>query len=405
MDHPGLVFEADVKKSSKRPPPAESTKTRSLGPTKVASPSGAHMRSAGPQPLDNRAVISRPLPGKGGIQVTIIFPTLETTLYNVDIDEAATREEILTLMSQKTKLPIIHDDFVEMAPLDWFTKKQLMIRYQYPRPSLDAIDTVSKQAFLDGFDPTYPVLIETDGACSGNPGPGGWGAIICQGQVAIELHGPDPVTSNNEMELRAIDEALKFLPEDFKGYIVIESDSENCIHTMRGRGQRWKKDNYVNLRGNKVKNEKLEDSIITRIESLTVEYRKIKGHNNDPWNDRADALAVMGRNEAASWPQYSFDVILPDKASIPFMTRAVPPKTTRTELFESFAHETHRRLPPSHEFQCYNSKAELRTGDWISGHYSFVHNSQPAPVVSLGQSIGQSHLEFSVGKESDLFQR
>jgi ribonuclease HI len=236
------------------------------------------------------------LPGKGGIQLTVIFPTYNSTLYNVEIGEGATHEEILAIMSEKTKLPPIHEDFVEMGPADWFAKKRITIQYKNDRPLLNEVDIVSRQTFLDSFDPTYPVLIETDGACSGNPGPGGWAVIICQGRTAHEMHGPDPVTSNNEMELRAIDEALKFLPEDFKGYIVIESDSENCIHTMRGRGQRWKKDNYVNLRGNKVKNERFVDSIITRIESLTVEYRKIEAHKGDPWNERADALAVMSRN-------------------------------------------------------------------------------------------------------------
>jgi hypothetical protein len=192
------------------------------------------------------------------------------------------------------------------------------------------------------------------------------------------------------MELRAIDEALKFLPEDFKGYVVIESDSKGCLDTMKGRGQRWKKDNYVNLSGNKVKNEKFVDSIIGRLESLTVEYRKVDGHSGDPWNDRADALAVMGRNEAASWPQCSFDVIMPNKASIPFITRAIPPKTTRAELFEAFSHETHMRLPPPHEFQCYDSKAELRQGDWISGRHSLVHNSQPPPVVGAQPNPAQA---------------
>jgi hypothetical protein len=131
------------------------------------------MRSVGPQPLDHRAAISRPLPGKGGIQITVIFPTFGSTLYNVDVPEASTRYEVMAIVSQKTKLPILHDDFFAMAPLDWFEKKRLTIQYQYPRPSLDALDSVSRQAFLDGFDPTYPVLIETDGACSGNPGPGG----------------------------------------------------------------------------------------------------------------------------------------------------------------------------------------------------------------------------------------
>jgi hypothetical protein len=180
IDQPGLVFEADVKKSQKKSPPSETTKTRSLGKTKVASPSVAHIRSAGPQPLDNRAPISKPAKGGKGIQLVLLFPTLSTTLCNMEIPESATREEIMTLISQKTKLPILHDDFLEMAPLDWFAKKMLTVRYQFPQKDLSAIDTVSREAFLDGFDPTWPVFIETDGACSGNPGPGGWGAIVCQ---------------------------------------------------------------------------------------------------------------------------------------------------------------------------------------------------------------------------------
>jgi ribonuclease HI len=266
-----------------------------------------------------------------------------------------------------------------MAPLDWFARKTLMVRYQFPRREITALDTVSRDTFLMGFDPTSPVFIETDGACAGNPGPGGWGAIVSQGDVAVELHGPDPDITNNEMELRAIDEALKFLPEDFKGYVVIETDSKGYMDTMMGRGKRWQRDNYVNLRGNKVKNAGFVDSIIRRLETLTVEYRKVEGHSGDPWNDRADALAVMGRNEAASWPQCSFDVIMPNKASIPFRTRSIPQKSARAALFEASSHETHLRLLPSTEFQVYDSKAELRTGDWISGHYNFVHNSQPAP--------------------------
>jgi ribonuclease HI len=321
------------------------------------------------------------MPGKSGIQVTSTFPTIERTLYNVELEEAATREEIMALICQKTKLPPIHDDYVEMAPLDWFTRKVLLVRYQFPRRDLTALGIVSRDTFLLGFDPTSPVFIETDGTCAGNPGPGGWGAILNQGDVAVEIHGPDPDTTNNEMELRAIDEALKLLPVDFKGYVVIESDSDGCLKTMMGRGQRWQRDNYVNLKGNRVKNAGFVDNIIERLKTLTPEYRKVKGHNGDQWNDRADKLAVMGRDEAASWPRCSFDVIMPDRASIPFHTRSIPPKSTRAALFEAFSHETHRKLPPATEFQVYDSKAELRTGDWISGHYKLVHNSQPAPSV------------------------
>jgi ribonuclease HI len=389
MDQPGLVFEADVEKSKKAIPP-DSTRTRSMGKTKVASPSVAHMRSAGPQPLDHRAPISRPIPGKGGIQVTVLLPALSSTIYNVEIPETATREEILTIVCQKVNMPVIHEEYVEIGPLEWFTRKMLTIKYDYPRPTLSALDIVSRETFLAQFDPSRPVFIETDGACSGNPGVGGWGAIICQKQVAVELHGPDPHTSNNEMELQAIDEALKLLPADFSGYVVIESDSEGCIDTMRTRGQRWKRDNYVNLRGCKVKNQKFVDSIITRLETLKVDYRKVKGHNNDTWNDRADALAVMGRNEAAAWPQCSFDVVMPNKATIPFATRSIPPKTTRVELFEAFSHETHARLPPSQEFECYDSKRELFHGDWVSGRYTYVHNSQPPPSVGAQPNPAQA---------------
>jgi hypothetical protein len=167
---------------------------------KFAPPSVGHTRSAGPQPLDHRASISRPLPGKKGIQITLLFPTLETTLDNIDVPESATREEIMRLVSQRTKLPILHDDCFAMAPLDWFVHKRITIQYQFPRRDLTALDIISKETFLMGFDPTQPVFIETDGACAGNPGPGGWGTIVSQGDVAVEMHGPDPDTMNNEME-------------------------------------------------------------------------------------------------------------------------------------------------------------------------------------------------------------
>jgi ribonuclease HI len=78
--------------------------------------------------------------------------------------------------------------------------------------------------FTARFDPTIPIFIETDGACSGNPGPGGWGCIVCQGLHAIEAFGLNPSPSNNEMELQAIAEALDLIP-DTAYYVVIESDS------------------------------------------------------------------------------------------------------------------------------------------------------------------------------------
>jgi hypothetical protein len=85
IDQPGLVFEADVKKQQKRPEPKDTTKTRSLGKMQIASPSVAHMRSAGPQPLDHRTPVRRPVPGKGGITLIYIFPEKSSTIHNVQL--------------------------------------------------------------------------------------------------------------------------------------------------------------------------------------------------------------------------------------------------------------------------------------------------------------------------------
>jgi ribonuclease HI len=178
-----------------------------------------------------------------------------------------------------------------------------------------------------------PIYIETDGACSGNPGPGGWGCIVRQGGHAIEADGPNPDTTNNEMELQAIAEALDFLPRDVPCYVIIESDSEGCVNVEIGAGMRWKMDNYVNLKGNKVKNKEFIDRTTKRLQPLHTTFKKIKGHDGDQWNDMADDLAAMGRNEAASWPKCSFDVFLPNGVKIPFRTRSVRPFWTIGELF------------------------------------------------------------------------
>jgi ribonuclease HI len=325
MDLPGLVYEADVKKSQKRAIPPDSTRTRSLGKIQIASPSVVHMRSAGPQPLDSRAPIQRPIPGKGGITLTYLFLGSSGTLYNVPLQESATRDEMMAALCAKTKLPPLDDDYFEAAPEDWFAKKRLTIKYQFPRRDLSALMPTEPGLFLSDFNPSLPVWIETDGACSGNPGPGGWGAIISQGEVKVELHGPDANTTNNEMELQALAEALDFLPEDFQGYVVIETDSENCVKTMSGLGRRWQIDNYVNLKGNRTKNKAFIDRIVNRLQTLHAEYLHIDAHKGDPWNERADELARIGRDEVSSWPQCSFDVVLANAVKIPFRTRSVPP--------------------------------------------------------------------------------
>jgi hypothetical protein len=144
---------------------------------------------------------------------------------------------IVAVMVRQLKITPISPDYLEFAPDDWFIRKHLSVRFTVDRPDLTTVSVIYPEQFTREFDPTIPVFIETDGACSGNPGPGGWGAIIHQNGKAIEAFGPNPRTSNNEMELQAIAEALDFLPKDVACYVVIESDSEGCLHTMMVAGE------------------------------------------------------------------------------------------------------------------------------------------------------------------------
>jgi ribonuclease HI len=140
---------------------------------------------------------------------------------------------------------------------------------------LTKLDRVTYDQFRAGLDLTKPLFIETDGACSGNPGPGGWGFIMAQGSMKIEAYGAEGSTSNNEMELRAIDEALGFLG-NVRGYAVIESDSQGCLDMMMGKSQIWEAGNWIKLNGSRVKNQSLVSSISTKLRSFNVQFRKVK---------------------------------------------------------------------------------------------------------------------------------
>jgi ribonuclease HI len=91
---------------------------------------------------------------------------------------------------------------------------------------------------------------------------------------------------------------------------------------MTGRGDQWKADNYIRLNGEAVKNAELVRNITTKLKSINVQFRKVKSHNNDQWNDAADALAVQGRNDAINWPKCSFEVIIPNR-TVAFRERAM----------------------------------------------------------------------------------
>ncbi|MCH8181012.1 MAG: ribonuclease HI [Proteobacteria bacterium] len=140
------------------------------------------------------------------------------------------------------------------------------------------------------------VTIYTDGACKGNPGPGGWGAWLSSGGHDKELFGGEAGTTNNRMELTAPIEALASLKRSCD--VVIYLDSEYVRKGITEWISGWKRRGWKTADGKPVKNVELW----TRLEGLThqhqVEWHWVKGHAGDPGNERADALANRGAAEA-----------------------------------------------------------------------------------------------------------
>jgi len=134
------------------------------------------------------------------------------------------------------------------------------------------------------------VEIYTDGACSGNPGPGGYGAILFYGEHQKEISGGEKATTNNRMEIQAVIEALKLLKEPCKA--TIYSDSAyvvNCFQQNWLKG--WLRNGWKNSKGQPVENQDLWQSLWALMQKHTVAYIKVKGHSDNKWNNRCDELA------------------------------------------------------------------------------------------------------------------
>jgi len=136
------------------------------------------------------------------------------------------------------------------------------------------------------------VTIFTDGACSGNPGPGGWGAILVSGNALRELSGGEAATTNNRMELTAAVEALSALkrPSD----VTLHTDSKYVMDGITGWIHAWKRNGWRTAAKKPVKNEELWRALDSALSRHRVEWRWVKGHAGDPLNERADALARAG---------------------------------------------------------------------------------------------------------------
>ncbi len=135
------------------------------------------------------------------------------------------------------------------------------------------------------------VTIYTDGACSGNPGPGGWGAILKYGAHEKELSGSEPSTTNNRMELMGVISALEALKEPCA--VDLYSDSKYVVDGItKNWAKKWRANNWIKGDKTPAKNPELWGRLLGLLEKHEVVFHWVKGHANNPYNNRCDEMAV-----------------------------------------------------------------------------------------------------------------
>ena len=134
------------------------------------------------------------------------------------------------------------------------------------------------------------VIIYTDGACSGNPGPGGWGAILMYKDAKKEISGGMKETTNNIMEITAVIEALKCLKVESD--VQVYSDSAYTVNAFKqGWIYNWMRNNWKTSGGEPVKNKELWQELYALTKKHKVEFIKVKGHADNEFNNRCDEMA------------------------------------------------------------------------------------------------------------------
>jgi len=146
------------------------------------------------------------------------------------------------------------------------------------------------------------VIIATDGACKGNPGPGGWGAVIRSGDREKMLSGGDPLTTNNRMELTAVIEALNALKRPCA--VALSTDSRYVMDGLTKWIHGWRKNGWRTASRQPVKNADLWQTLIDATARHRISWEWVKGHAGHPDNERADQLAsdaaiAAGRKSAS----------------------------------------------------------------------------------------------------------
>lgn len=139
------------------------------------------------------------------------------------------------------------------------------------------------------------VVIYTDGACSGNPGPGGWGAVLCYNGNEKEISGGEALTTNNRMELTAVITALSMLKEPCE--VELYSDSTYVVNSVTlGWLEGWERMGF-RKKGKDVPNKELWQRLMPLLERHKVNFHWVKGHADNEYNNRCDKLAVKAASE------------------------------------------------------------------------------------------------------------
>lgn len=133
------------------------------------------------------------------------------------------------------------------------------------------------------------VEIFTDGACKGNPGPGGWGVVLRMGSAEKELSGGEPLTTNNRMEMTAAIEGLKALTRPCN--VVLATDSRYVMDGLTKWIKGWQKNGWKTADKKPVKNAELWQDLLAAAKPHRIEWKWVKGHAGHPENERADKLA------------------------------------------------------------------------------------------------------------------
>ncbi|MEM6513789.1 MAG: ribonuclease HI [Pseudomonadota bacterium] len=142
---------------------------------------------------------------------------------------------------------------------------------------------------------TQRVEIYTDGACRGNPGPGGWGVLLIAGPHRKEMHGGETETTNNRMELTAAIRALNALKG--RQQVTLHTDSKYVMDGIKSWIDGWKQRGWKTAAKKPVKNQDLWMALDEARSKHDVDWRWVKGHAGDPGNERADELANLGIDE------------------------------------------------------------------------------------------------------------